>query len=140
VQVRLDGSQDASVLAAEDLGPLQSDAGQMNLAASDALAVVRRGAQTVESLGLLRPVGGAEKLAGQELASPEPDAQTSAVSVVLAAAPLLSAVLLRAVPELDKPDGAPSAAQSFAGLASAGARQRASELALEAAGLGPVRR
>jgi hypothetical protein len=138
VQGHPDGSQDASVQAAEDLGPLQSDAGQMNLAASDALAAFRRGAQTVESQGLRRPVGGAEKSAGLVLAYPGPDVPNSGVSALRAVGRSLSAVLVLAGPELDKPDVAPSAAQSFVALASAGARQRASELAPEAAGLGPV--
>ena len=125
---------------AEDLGPLQSDVGQMNLAASDALAVVRRGAQTVESQGLRRPVGGAEKSAGLVLACPELDVPNSDVSALLAVGRSLSAVLALALPALGRPDVAPSAALSCADQALAGARQRASELAPEAAGLGPVRR
>ena len=109
-----DGSQDASILAVEDLGPLQSDAGQMNLAALDALAVVRRGAQADECRVRQRLGADAEKLAVLALACPEPDAQRSDVLVVPAAARPLSAVLLRAEPALGKPDGDPSGARSCA--------------------------
>ena len=112
----------------------------MNLAASDALGAVRRGAQTVESQGLRRPVVGAGKSAGPVLAYPGPDVPNSDVSALLAVGRSLSAALAQALPALGRPDVAPSAAQSFAALASAGARQRASELAPEAAGFGPVRR
>jgi hypothetical protein len=92
----------------------------MNLAASDALAVVRRGAQTVESQGLRRPVGGAEKLAGQELACLEPDVPNSDVSALLAAGRSLSAALALALPALGKPAEAPSGARSCADQALAG--------------------
>jgi hypothetical protein len=122
VQDRPGGCLDALILAAEDLGRLQSGADRMNLAVWDALAVVRRDAWADEFRELQRPVADAGKSAGLELACPERDDPASDGWAVLAVARPLSAVLGLALEEPGKPGAVPSAVRSCADQALAGAR------------------
>ena len=122
MQDRPDGCRGALILAAEGLARLQSGAGRMNLAAWDAWADVRRDAWADEFLELQRPVVDAEKLAGPVLACPERGDPALGVSVVLAAARTLSAVVALAWEAPDKPGAVPSAERSCADQALAGAR------------------
>jgi hypothetical protein len=116
----LDGCLDVLVLAAEDRGRLQLGVGRMNLAASDALADVRRDAWADGFRELQRPVADAGKSAGLELACPEPDVLASDVSVVRAVVRPLSAVVALALEAPGKPGAAPSGARSCADPALAG--------------------
>jgi hypothetical protein len=96
-------------------------ADRTSLAASDASAAALRDALADVHLALPRLGGDAEILAGRELACPEPDGWTWDVSVDPAAALWLSAELLLAWAELDRPVAARSAAQSCAAQVAAGA-------------------
>jgi hypothetical protein len=120
VQGRPDGFRGALILAAEDLGRLQSGAGPMNLAASDALAAVRLGALADVFRELRRPGAGAGKSAGLVLVCPERGDPASDVSVLLAGARSLSAVPALALLVPDKQDEGPSGARSCEDQALAG--------------------
>lgn len=72
-----DGCRDESVRAAEVRGRHRLGAGQMNLAAWDASAAVRRDALADECRGLRRLDADAEKSVDRELACLAPDALAS---------------------------------------------------------------
>lgn len=114
-----DGCRDESVRAAEVRGRHRLGAGQMNLAAWDASAAVRRDALADECQALQLPGADAEKLVDPGQACLEPDVLTSDELVDPAAGRSLSAELPLVLAVPDKPGAVQSAARSCAEQAAA---------------------